>query len=103
MGVVKKAPSPIEACTQSTVELFCKEFWVVSMADPRLPLQIDDAARRVIDEADEDNLNIRVNQDTRLDNRVLDLRTPTNQAIYRIEMGVCKFFREALEKRVRLN
>jgi hypothetical protein len=45
-------------------------------------------------------LNIKVNQDTRLDNRVLDLRTPTNQAIYRIEMGVCKYFRETLEKLV---
>lgn len=101
VGLVQKSPIPIEGCTQSSVELFLQEFWVVSMSDPRLPLQIDDAARRVLDDdADEDNLNIRVNQDTRLDNRVLDLRTPTNQAIYRIEMGVCKLFRDALEKKV---
>lgn len=44
-------------------------------------------------------MNIRVNQDTRLDNRVLDLRTPANQAIFRIEAGVCRLFREALAKK----
>jgi len=34
-----------------------------------------------------------------LDNRVLDLRTPANQAIFRLEAGVCKLFRDILEKR----
>lgn len=41
-------------------------------------------------------MNIRVNQDTRLDNRVLDLRTPANQAIFRLEAGVCRLFRDIL-------
>lgn len=44
-------------------------------------------------------MNIRVNQDTRLDNRILDLRTPTNQAIFRLEAGVCRLFREILTKK----
>ena len=39
-----------------------------------------------------------VNQDTRLDNRILDLRTSTNQALFRLEAGVCHLFREALAK-----
>lgn len=37
-----------------------------------------------------------MNQDTRLDNRVLDLRTPANHAIYAIQGGVCALFREYL-------
>lgn len=45
---------------------------------------------------DPEGLKIRVNQDTRLDNRVLDLRTPANQAIFRLEAGVCKLFRDVL-------
>lgn len=45
-------------------------------------------------------LNIRVNQDTRLDNRVIDLRTPANQAIFRLEAGVCKLFRDWLTAKV---
>lgn len=48
---------------------------------------------------DPDSLNIRVNQDTRLDNRVLDLRTPANQAIFRLEAGVCKLFRDILTQK----
>lgn len=72
---------------------------MISAAKPQLPLQIEDAARP-IGEADETALNIRVNQDTRLDNRVLDLRTPANQAIFRVEAGVCKLFRDILTKKV---
>ena len=44
-----------------------------------MPLQIEDASRKDTKEEETDGLTITVNQDTRLDNRVLDLRTPTNQ------------------------
>ena len=81
---VKKSPEKIEGCTQKDVELHVKQIWVVSQSEPVLPLQIDDASRKVTEE-DEEGLNIKVNQDTRLDNRILDLRTPTNQAIFRLE------------------
>jgi len=37
-----------------------------------------------------------VSQKSRLDNRVLDLRTVANQAIFRIQSKVCQFFREFL-------
>ena len=69
---VKKAPEKIDGCSQKDIELHVKEIWVVSASEPQLPLQIEDAARRVNaeDEA-EDGLNIKVNQDTRLDNRIL--------------------------------
>lgn len=33
---------------------------------------------------------------TRLDNRVLDLRTPGSQAIFRVQSRICQFFREHL-------
>jgi aspartyl-tRNA synthetase len=39
---------------------------------------------------------VRVNQDTRLDNRVLDLRVPAHLAIFRIQSGVTNLFREFL-------
>ena len=70
---------------------------MVSASDPQLPLQIEDAARKLTED-DEGNF-ARVNQDTRLDNRVLDLRTPTNQAIFRLEAGVCQLFRDTLAKK----
>jgi aspartyl-tRNA synthetase len=49
-GVVQSVPQSIESCTQSEVEISCTEFWVVSMSEPRLPLQIEDATRRVVED-----------------------------------------------------
>uniref|UniRef100_A0A1B0F9F2 Aspartate--tRNA ligase, cytoplasmic n=1 Tax=Glossina morsitans morsitans TaxID=37546 RepID=A0A1B0F9F2_GLOMM len=39
------------------------------------------------------------NQDTCLDSRVLDLRTPENQAIFRFEAGICRPFRDTLTEK----
>uniref|UniRef100_A0A1L8DRH9 Aspartate--tRNA ligase, cytoplasmic n=1 Tax=Nyssomyia neivai TaxID=330878 RepID=A0A1L8DRH9_9DIPT len=85
----------IESCTEQSMELSVLEIYVVSAAKAQLPLQIEDAARPENTD-DPEGLTIRVNQDTRLDNRVLDLRTPANQAIFRLEAGVCRLFRDIL-------
>lgn len=98
-AVVKSVPSKIESCTQKDVEVHIEKIFVVSVAKAQLPLQIEDASRPVA-EADDNALNIKVNQDTRLDNRVLDLRTPANQAIYKIEAAICKLFRDILTNKV---
>lgn len=109
----------IESCTEQNLELIILEIFLVSAAKPQLPLQIEDASRPehndvneypnrshglslkifLIHKQDAEALRIRVNQDTRLDNRVLDLRTPANQAIFRLEAGVCKLFRDILTER----
>lgn len=93
-GFVRKTPSRVESCTQSDVELHVTQLWVVSAAEPRLPILIEDAMRP---EADDDLAG--VSQDTRLDNRVIDLRTTTNQAIFKVEHGVCRLFRDTLSAR----
>jgi aspartyl-tRNA synthetase len=50
--------------------------FVVSAAEPRLPLLIEDAMRP--DEPSNDDIQApHVNQDTRLDNRVIDLYVET--------------------------
>lgn len=92
----------IESCTQKDAELQVKELFVVSAAKSQLPLLIEDASRPEKNEEEEtaEGLNIKVNQDTRLDNRVLDLRTPANQAIFRLEAGVCRLFRDILTEKV---
>lgn len=94
-ATVKRVPAIIEACTQNEVELHVERIYVVSASKSQLPLQIADAARPT-NEIDDSAINIRVNQDTRLDNRILDLRTPANQAIFRVEAAVCKIFRDIL-------
>ncbi len=44
----------------------------------------------------EGELAIKVNQETRLDNRILDLRTPTIRLFFAYKCAVCRLFREAL-------
>ena len=35
-----------------------------------------------------------VKQDVRLNNRIIDLRVPTNHAIFKLQSGVCQIYRE---------
>jgi len=96
-GEVKKVEKKIESCTQSDIELNVKKIFVVSKAAPKLPLLIEDASRPELEDSNEDG-RARVNLDTRLDNRILDLRTPTKQAIFRVQAGICRLFRSHLTK-----
>lgn len=97
LATVCSAPQPITSCTQQLLELSVKQLWVVSASEAQLPLQLEDAARP--DSEDVEGVNIRVNQDTRLNHRVLDLRTATNQAIYRVEAAICQLFRSSLTEK----
>ncbi len=50
-------------------------------------------------EEKKDKLEIVVKMNTRLDNRVFDLRVPTTQAIFKLQAGVSHLFREYLESK----
>ena len=89
-GVAIRPASAIEGCSVQTVEVQGTGIRAVSRADP-LPFQIADAVRR-----EDDTTGAHVNQDTRLDNRFVELRTPTNQAIFRVQSAVGQLFRENL-------
>ncbi len=79
LAEVKTVSAKVESCSQQDVELHVEEVWVSSASQPQLPLQIEDAMRKITEEDVKDELSITVSRDTRLNNRVLDLRTPTNQ------------------------
>ncbi|PAA73375.1 hypothetical protein BOX15_Mlig029278g2 [Macrostomum lignano] len=91
-GVLRKVDSPVAACSQQEVELHTTEIWCVSAAEPRLPLQVEDAMRPNQQQAS----LATAGQEIKLDNRVIDLRTPTNQAVFRLEAEVCRLFRDTL-------
>lgn len=112
-GLVEKPEKPIESCTQK-VEIKILKFFVVNRATNQLPLQIEDASKKVVGkeydyQAEEEEKEeqppkegeakeIRVKLKTRLDNRVIDLRTTAKQAIFRLSSAVCQLFREFLDK-----
>ena len=87
---------PLVSVTLKTLELQVKEIHIISKAQD-LPFLIDDAGRNEA-EAEEKQLPT-VSQDTSLNFRWVDLRTPANQAIFRIQSGVCALFREFLSSR----
>merc|ERR1739838_1216313 len=95
-GVLKKVDVKIESCSQSDIELHIHKIFVVSAAAPKLPLLIEDASRPEPDESSTEDVSRRVCLDTRLDNRILDLRTAPRQATFRLQGGVCKLFRDHL-------
>ena len=98
-GLVVVPEVPVESCTQNEIEIVCREIHCISRSDPELPFLIEDAARPDSAFEAEDTQYVRVLQDTRLNNRVLDLRTPANNAIFKIQSGVGTLFRESLLKR----
>ncbi|KAJ3046063.1 aspartate--tRNA ligase dps1 [Rhizophlyctis rosea] len=94
-ATVVKALQTVTSCTVQNVELKITKLHVISEAE-RLPFTLEDASRSST-ALEEDPNFVGVNLDTRLNNRVIDLRTITNQAIFRMQSGVCRLFREYLE------
>ena len=111
-GVVTAPDQPIDSATQKMVEIHMTSLHCMVKARLALPFQMEDACRPESGlETDVGEYNeedgavegedgvIRVGQKMRLDYRWLDLRTPANQAIFRIESMVGCLFRECLMKK----
>ncbi|KAI3894383.1 hypothetical protein MKW92_040505 [Papaver armeniacum] len=97
-GIVSVPDAPIKGATQQ-VELHVRKIFAISKALSKLPLNFVDASRSEADiekalQAGEQL--VRVNQDTRLNFRVLDLRTPANRAIFCMQSQVETEFRQYL-------
>lgn len=97
-GVVSVPSQPITGASQQ-VEIQVRKFYCVNRAIPTLPIIIEDAARSEVEiekalQAGEQL--VRVNQDTRLNFRVLDMRTPANQGIFRVQCQIENIFRQFL-------
>eukprot|EP01056_Protomagalhaensia_sp_Gyna25_P004440 Protomagalhaensia_sp_Gyna_25__4439@NODE_405_length_3550_cov_29_222159_g311_i0_p1_GENE_NODE_405_length_3550_cov_29_222159_g311_i0NODE_405_length_3550_cov_29_222159_g311_i0_p1_ORF_typecomplete_len549_score111_52tRNAsynt_2/PF00152_20/2_5e99tRNA_anticodon/PF01336_25/4_7e08tRNAsynt_2d/PF01409_20/4_2tRNAsynt_2d/PF01409_20/0_092Borrelia_P83/PF05262_11/0_76NAMassociated/PF14303_6/0_85_NODE_405_length_3550_cov_29_222159_g311_i03021948 len=84
----------ITGATQA-VELHIQKIFCINKSSPNLPFQLKDANKPEIEDEIDDG-TVRVGQDIRLDNRVLDLRTLANQAILRVSSCVCFLFRKSL-------
>ncbi|KAK9495963.1 aspartyl-tRNA synthetase [Lipomyces doorenjongii] len=93
-GKVAAAPDLIRSATVQDAEIQVTQLFTIAETPNQLPILIEDASRSEA-EAEAAGLPV-VNLDTRLNSRVIDLRTVTNQAIFKISSGVCTLFREYL-------
>lgn len=92
---VTKPGEPVKSCSVGDVELYVQQLFVISEVSVTLPFSIEDASRSEEDCEKDPTLN-RVLLDTRLDGRIIDLRTTTNNAIFKVQAAVCQLFREFL-------
>ncbi|KAL3826483.1 hypothetical protein ACHAXA_004320 [Cyclostephanos tholiformis] len=109
-GILTVPENAVEGATQSDVEIQVTKFHCVHKAIAAMPFQMVDACRPdLVRETDvgayDHDANRsgsaadaggRVGQETRLDHRWIDLRTPANQSIFRIQSAVCALFRDYL-------
>ncbi|EKX72668.1 aspartyl-tRNA synthetase, putative [Theileria equi strain WA] len=94
-GKVVVPNAPILSTTASC-ELLVSKVVCISKAISTLPFLIRDANNTDNEEALQNPSVIRVNQDTRLDNRALDLRSFMNSVIFKIQSQVCQLFKSFL-------
>ena len=110
LGTLVTVDSPITSCTQSDIELHITEFHVISRAESVIPFQVASASMPGSyqygetdndgqAETKEDAGIVKISLPLRLDNRVIDMRTPCSQSILRINTGVSNFFRQFLYDR----
>ncbi|KAF6143845.1 hypothetical protein GIB67_009826 [Kingdonia uniflora] len=98
-GIVSVPQVPIKGASQQLVEIQVRKVYCISKAVLNLPINIEDASRSEaeIEKAEQAGEQlVRVHQDTRLNYRVLDLRTPANNSIFRIQSHVANIFRQFL-------
>lgn len=102
-GLVKKPKELVKSTTIQHLELHVKKLFVVAKADAQLPMQVTDAERPIPaegeDEKTEDDGRPIVGLNTRLNNRVIDLRGKHNTAIFAIKDGVINLFQEFLRSK----
>ncbi|KAG9127355.1 aspartate--tRNA ligase dps1 [Ceratobasidium sp. 392] len=109
-GVVKRSPEEIKGATIKDAEIHIKkvgsdkmrvharlqtpspQIHLISEVEVRLPFNLEDVDKGQDDERDVPTVAF----DTRLNNRVLDLRTQTSQSIFILQSAVTNLFRESL-------
>lgn len=94
-GKVVKSPESIKSCSIDDVEIHVTELWLIAGVEGRLPFSLDDASRSETAPEIEGQFS-KVLLDTRLNNRIVDLRTQTNQAIFKLQHAIGDLFRDYL-------
>jgi lysyl-tRNA synthetase class II len=81
-GTLRKPPSELKASLDSPLEISVQDIYLVETSNS-LPFRLSGSAPP---------------QSTRLGNRILDLRHPSNQAIMRIRAKILQVYRDVLDK-----
>jgi nondiscriminating aspartyl-tRNA synthetase len=98
-GIMQTPAVPVLGCTHHDVELSIEQFHVVVRREDPVPFSVYEAEVRTEEEDRVEGRFSHISDRTRLSNRILDLRTGTAQAIFRLQSAVGNLFRAALDER----
>ncbi|RDB19991.1 Aspartate--tRNA ligase, cytoplasmic [Hypsizygus marmoreus] len=97
-GVATKSDIQSKSITITNAEIACEKVFLIAAPQGALPFDLTDAGRPETTENDPVQYS-KVLLDTRLDNRVLDLRTRTNHAIFVLQSAIPELFSSYLRSR----
>ncbi|KAL8901756.1 MAG: hypothetical protein Q9207_005042 [Kuettlingeria erythrocarpa] len=104
-GLVKQPKEPVTSTSISNFELHVESIYIISEAAQMLPVQVKDCMRappmndELKEETETDAQGLPfVSLAARLNNRVLDGRTPANQAIFQLQGGISNLFMEFMNQ-----
>ena len=89
-GLVTNPKEPIQSTSEQDKEIQINKIELISPSQEELPFQLEDALRP------KGSQGPNVERTLLLDHRYLDLRTPTNQAIFRLQSAIGSLFRSFL-------
>jgi ergosteryl-3beta-O-L-aspartate synthase len=92
-GKVQQPNAEITGASIHDVEILIHELYVLATPVKPLPFTVYQAEGESIKRGPEEGITDR----QRLSNRLLDLRTPTSQSIFRVNAGICNIFRKVLD------
>ncbi|KAL8748040.1 MAG: hypothetical protein Q9184_007519, partial [Pyrenodesmia sp. 2 TL-2023] len=104
-GLVKQPVEPVTSTSISNFELHVESIYIISEAAQMLPVQVKDCMRappmnddlKEEVETDAQGLPV-VSLASRLNNRILDGRTPANQAIFQLQGAISNLFVEFMNQ-----
>lgn len=97
-GQIKKPDQPVTSTTKHDIEISIRELHVVSRRPQAVPFTVyEDEVSKDKELADEAGAGSHITDRARLTHRIIDLRTSTSKAIFRINSGVCSLFRSYLD------
>ncbi|KAF9886646.1 hypothetical protein FE257_011286 [Aspergillus nanangensis] len=97
-GTVRAPQVPVLGCSIHDVELEVDAVHLVSNREEPVPFSVYEAELRTAEEEHVEGRHSHISDRTRLTNRLLDLRTPTSQSIFRIQSAISNLFRTALDE-----
>ena len=96
-GYLQRPDVPVKGCSIHDMEISIQELHVIARQEGSVPFTPYEAEVSKEKENQEEGNNEKLPDRVRLSNRIVDLRTPTSQAIFRIHSGVCNLFRSCLD------